>query len=140
MERNNERNNESPTKKYVIANIKIPIEIMEDGSIEPQKEYIDIEFSECEQLPKKQECDVNHTFVMNNLSMFLQTPTLCRGSGSHQNTKKDIEIEPIKEKEGYRMIILKEDIKPRTSAPKINTSFKQNTQYKHRHTIKHHSA
>lgn len=128
MENNNERNNESPTKKYVIANIKIPIEIMEDGSIEPQKDYIDIEFSDCEQLPKKQECDVNHTFVMNNLSMFLL------------NTKKDIEIEPIKEKEGSRMIVLKEDIKPRTNAPKINTSFKQNTQYKHRHTIKHHSA
>ena len=128
---NNEHNNEQSIKRYVIANIKIPIEIKEDGSIVPQKDCIDIEFSNCQELPKKQDCEVNYSFAMNKLSVFLQ---------EEDGDEDEDEDEEKEQEEPIFMTILKEDIKPRTNAPKINTSFKQNTQYKHRHTIKHHSA
>jgi hypothetical protein len=51
-------------KKYAYANIKIPVELKENGTIEPLKEYVQIEFSICNELPEK---NVNNLNVMNNL-------------------------------------------------------------------------
>jgi hypothetical protein len=59
-------------KKYAYANIKIPVELKANGTIEPMKEYVQIEFSICNELPEK---NVNNLNVMNNLhSLFHNIP------------------------------------------------------------------
>jgi hypothetical protein len=51
-------------KKYAYANIKIPVELKANGTIEPLKEYVQIDFSICNELPEK---NVNNLNVMNSL-------------------------------------------------------------------------
>ena len=51
-------------KKYAYANIKIPVELKANGTIEPLKEYVQIEFSICNELPEKHTNNLN---VMNSL-------------------------------------------------------------------------
>jgi hypothetical protein len=58
-------------KKYAYANIKIPIEIKENNQFETLKEYIDIEFTPCYELPDKQ---TDYNGVLQNLnSLFTST-------------------------------------------------------------------
>jgi hypothetical protein len=52
-------------KKYAYANIKIPVEIKENGKIEPMKEYVQIDFSPCYNLPNKK---IDNTTILNNLN------------------------------------------------------------------------
>jgi hypothetical protein len=40
-------------KKYVMANIRLPIEVLPDGNIHPLPEYISIDIDECSQLPSQ---------------------------------------------------------------------------------------
>ena len=41
-----------PLKKYVISHIKIPLEIMPDGSYVTLTDYLSMDFSECTELPE----------------------------------------------------------------------------------------
>ena len=60
-------------KKYAYANIKIPIEIKENGKIEPLKEYTQIDFSPCHNLPNKK---IDNTTILNNLNyLFTNIPS-----------------------------------------------------------------
>ena len=54
---------------FVLACIKIPIEIREDGSTNPMVDRSEIEFSKCDELPPKKN-DPN-AFVIEKLSSFL---------------------------------------------------------------------
>ena len=58
-------------KKYAYANIKIPVELKANGTIEPMKEYVQIEFSICNELPEK---NINNLNVMNNLDSLFNIP------------------------------------------------------------------
>ena len=51
------------TTQYVMANIQIPIEILQDESFELMPEYISIQIENCHQLPEKK----NLTHVQNTL-------------------------------------------------------------------------
>jgi hypothetical protein len=55
-------------KKYIYANIKLPIEITKNGPINPMTEYIQIDFSNCDELPPKQDTDTNQLFFKNNFN------------------------------------------------------------------------
>ena len=60
-------------RKYAYANIKIPIEIKDNGKIEPMKEYIQIDFSPCHNLPNKK---IDNTNILNNLNdLFTNIPS-----------------------------------------------------------------
>ena len=107
-------------KKYAYAHIKMPLEINEDGTIEPLKEYITIDFTLCNELPPKHDNDVNYAFVMNNLNTLFKTEDAADETQSY--------VEPIK------LSILKEEMK--RCKKKVNTSFKNNVQYKNRNTLK----
>lgn len=64
-------------KKYIIANIKIPIEILENNEIIYMNEYAQINFEECDKLPDKQNLkidiqsilDINDKKIIPNLSV-----------------------------------------------------------------------
>jgi hypothetical protein len=115
-------------KKYLIANIKIPIEVKENGSIEPLKDYINIEFSKCSELPKKQDTQVNYAFVMNNIKNLL----------SEEATAIPIEKErevPVHEEE-QKIMVLKSEIKNKVLKNNFNTSFKVKPKSISRYSIK----
>ena len=52
---------------YIFANIKLPLQIKPDGTIETLHDYVNIHFEKCDQLPEKQNSRVNYDFLMNNL-------------------------------------------------------------------------
>lgn len=121
-------------KTILFANVKIPIEVKDDGSIEPLKDYITMEFSKCNELPPKQETEVNYSFVMNNIKELLQNDN--KKTNSHEISCQTYEHEFPKEE--VQIIVLKSEIK---NEPKLktNTSFKSNQKQFIRHTIKNHS-
>ena len=85
-------------KKYAYANIKIPVELKENGTLEPLKEYVQIEFSACNELPKQ---NVNNLSAMNGLTSLFTTLTNVKNDSSnkistHSNDNK-LEINSITE-------------------------------------------
>jgi len=118
-------------KTILFANVKIPIEVKDDGTIEPLKEYITMEFSKCNELPPKQETEVNYSFVMNNIKELLQNDT--KKTNSHEISCQTYENEFPKEE--VQIMVLKSEIK-REHRTKTNTSFKSNPKQLLRHTIK----
>ena len=118
----------------LFANVKIPIEVKDDGNIEPLKEYITIEFSKCTELPEKQETEVNYSFVMNNIKELLQTDTVKTNSQEMGCQTYEHEF-PLEEKEEVQIVVLKEEIKHEKKDRK-NTSFRSNPKQLLRHTVK----
>ena len=108
-------------QKYIIANIRIPVNIKPDKTFIPLKEHITVEFTETNELPPKQENGPNYDMVMDSLNIFLN------------NKKPSPETEPKKE-EPFYLTLLKDEIKEKTQQPKINTSFKQKKTFKNRNT------
>lgn len=134
------------SKKLLYANIKIPVELSHDNSINPLKDYIDIEFTECLSLPEVKK-NVDYSFVMNKLAFFMKkepekmieikneefmTENKPKTDVNTEERESDSEFEPEPQE---KIFISKEDIKT-THARPINSSFKKR-QFKHRHTAKH---
>jgi hypothetical protein len=118
-------------KKFLFANIRIPIEVKPNGSIEPLKEYISIDFVKCNELPKKPEKAVNNEFVMNSIQRIIKTDII----QNNVETQTDFPLLQEEEKEEEPIMVLKEEIKQHIK-PRINTSFKSNPRPLHRTTQK----
>ena len=54
-------------KKYAFANVKIPLEILSNGNFELLKEHIQVEFTQCKELPPKQELNIDFSSILNDL-------------------------------------------------------------------------
>jgi len=54
-------------KKYAFANVKIPLEILSNGNFELLKQHIQVEFTQCKELPPKQELNVDFSVILNDL-------------------------------------------------------------------------
>ena len=118
------------TSKYIYANIKIPIEIEPDGKIKSLREYINIQFTKCEELPEKNQSDVNYSFIQNNLNQILSQLQIAdkstdKETASHQESvsaspsaKDDLEPEQNK------LTVFANEIKTEKRETR-NTSFKQ---------------
>jgi hypothetical protein len=113
-------------EQYVFANVKIPLKIKPDGQYEPLQELIQIEFSECNELPKKRLENVN---IMNELNLFLtpqKQPLTDEPIIKEELPKGDDRPEPL---------IYEHELKQ--SKSKKNTSFKYSkTSSNHRYTAK----
>jgi hypothetical protein len=58
-------------KKYVIANIKIPMEVNEDGSYNPLPDYITMSFEKILESPQKPDISYNNDYIRDQiLSLF----------------------------------------------------------------------
>jgi hypothetical protein len=133
------------SKKILYANIKIPVEILLDGSISPFKEYIDVEFTECNSLPEIKK-NIDYSFVMNKLAFFMKKESVSEVEPKiEQVAKPEVEnkveakpeVENKVEAQPEKIILIsKEYIKTGHSRP-VTSSFKKR-QYKHRHTAKQH--
>ena len=128
-------------QKLLFANIKIPIQVMPDGSIHPFQDNIDIEFTECESLPEPKN-NGDTSYLMKKLMNFtgqnkrtvdepVPMPEPEIDSDNEEETEEDPEPEA-------KIMISKEDIKAAHARP-VNSSFKKR-QFKHSHTAKCHTA
>jgi len=106
-------------QKYIIANIRIPVDIKPDKTFVPLKEHISVEFTETNELPPKQEHGPNYDAVLESFNLFL-----------HQKRVPD----ELKKEEPFYLTLLKDEIKEKSHHPKANTSFKQKKIFKNRHT------
>lgn len=122
-------------KKYLFANIRIPIEVKTNGSIEPLKEYISIDFVKCNELPRKPEKAVNNDFVMNSIKQIMKTDIIQNNVETQTDFHLLQEERQEEEKEEEPIMVLKEEIKQHIK-PRINTSFKSNPRPLHRTTQK----
>ena len=125
---------EKKEQTILFANVKIPIEVKEDGTIEPLKEYITIEFSKCNELPPKQNTAVNYSFLMNNIKELLNNDT--KKTNTIEMSCQTYDYEFLKEE--IKLKVLTSEIKNESKIKK-NTSFKTNPKQLFRHTIKNYS-
>lgn len=128
-------------KKYLFANIRIPIEVKPNGSIEPLKEYISIDFLKCNELPPKPEKAVTNEFVIHSIQQIINTDIIQNNVETqtdfsliqYEDEEPQQQQEEPEQQEEEPMIVLKEEIK-KNIKPRTNTSFKSNPRPLHRTT------
>jgi len=109
--------------KYVLANVEIPIQILEDGSIESMESYAKIHI--IREIGSPEEITSNPAPVQE------QIEKLFNEKESNNSVKEDKEVE--KEPE---MTVLREEIHTGSRSPLKNTSFKNKKVYKHNVSVK----
>lgn len=116
-------------KKYVMANIKIPIEVKENNKCEPYMDLLNMEITELDSLPEPIIDTVLKDQLKQNLYIFLSkmfpeapiTSTLCEPE-LIDITNSQIEKPEISLEKGIQLYVEKEQIK-KLKKP-MNTTFK----------------
>jgi hypothetical protein len=107
-------------KKYVMATIKIPMELKKDNTIESFSEYIDMNFEKIDKIPEKKNITFDDKYITEKINNFY----------SFKESESEPEPEPEPEKS---IIIKKEEIKKRNKKNRI-TTFKIRDKLLHRQT------
>ena len=105
-------------KKYVMATIKIPMELKKDNTIESYSEYIDMNFEKIDKIPEKINITFDDKYITEKINNFYSF--------------KEPEPEPEPEQQ-KSIIIKKEEIKKRDKKNRI-TTFKIRDKLLHRQT------
>ena len=117
-------------KKYIYANIKLPIEITKNGPINPMTEYIQIDFSNCDELPAKQDTDTNQLFFKNNFNSLFNCHYDDDGDNSHDDGDDDGHVVNGHDDGQITLFIKPEEfVKKRQLQQLLTTTFK-NINYK----------
>ena len=113
--------------KYVIANIKIPMELKEDNTIYSYSEYINMDFEKIDDLPEISKIKFNDNYIKNIINNFYS---------------QESELEPQPESESKQepktIIITEEELKKGKNKNNRNriTSFKLRENNSYRHTAR----
>jgi hypothetical protein len=135
--------------KLLFANIKIPIQVFDDGSFHSFENNIDIEFTNCDSLPEPNNND--NSYFMSRLMNFtgqkkqdqgeiisveIHEPELSNIEENHESEEEESESDSHDEdpEPESKIMVFKEDIKTVHARP-VNSSFKKR-QFKHNHTAK----
>tara|TARA_B100000900_G_scaffold179721_1_gene152316 strand:- start:296 stop:649 length:354 start_codon:yes stop_codon:yes gene_type:complete len=112
--------------KYVLANVEIPIQILEDGTIESMESYAKIHI--IREIGSPEEITSNPAPVQEQIEKLFNEK-------ESNNSVKEVEKieEPKKEQE---MMVLREEINAGYRSPLKNTSFKNKKVYKHNVSVK----
>ena len=89
----------------------MPVELKPDGSIETMNEYVQLEFTECNELPAKQDNSIDYSFFTNNLNI-------------NTGIKLPLQQEQAKPEQNDFIYISKEEIKEKIKKTLNNSSFK----------------
>ena len=124
------------TNSYIFANVRIPLRLNEDDTIETLNDYIRIDFDVCDNLPEKNIQPINQ----NNISRIKELLNGERGKNLEELDKSDENQEITRSSDEKREITdkienkitisLNELINKTTRKPSQNTTFKK---YKNRH-------
>lgn len=104
--------------QIVMANIKLPIYVNNDGSLEPMTEYITIQIEECKELPEKN--NENNKSLMDEI----------------HNILSSVNKPPEPEPEPNIMISIEEILEKRQKKTRNNLSLKKNSKNIHKYTMK----
>jgi len=83
-------------KTYAVANIKIPIEVNEDGSFEALPEYMSILFDNIEKLPNPSENDYNNQYIKNQILALLEKEESTNKTSENCKTITHLTFEELK--------------------------------------------
>lgn len=112
---------------FIIANIKLLIEMSEDGTYQIHEDRTQIEFNPCGDLPPIRTNENNDMKKM--LSMMYSSPNKIKWNGGDNNsqdkiqntTKKEDDFELIKEEE---IKVYKHELKEKSKIPSVTTTLK----------------
>lgn len=93
----------------------MPVELKPDGSIETMNEYVQIEFTECNELPAKQDNSIDYSFFTNNLNI---------NTGIKLPLQQEQEQAEQEQEQDEIIYISKEEIKEKIKKTLNNSSFK----------------
>ena len=96
------------SKKYIIAIVRMPVEILEDGTTTNLNDRVNIELEYCKELPPIQE-NMSEVMNINNIKLFIEKQEL-----SCQN-KIENDIKDDDEKKDVKLWIHPNEIKPSTN-------------------------
>lgn len=114
-------------ERYVMACIRIPMKLFENGKYEMQKNLANIQFEDCSELPEKgnlEECNLSSIFEKfhvndTNESIINETINDISNNEIDNNTLQEPTIEPPK------MCVLKTEIVNKNHKHVKNNTFKQ---------------
>jgi len=118
---------ESTNERYIIACIRIPMKLFEDGKYEMQKNLANIQFEDCDELPEKgnlEECNLGslfEKFYINEPNETTINKITNDISNNEMNTNNTLQ-EPIIE--NMNMYVLKTEILNRNRKHIKNNTFK----------------
>ena len=123
------------SKKYVIANMRIPIEIKKGNNHEILTDYMAVTIEKCEVLPEKTIADVNNFSLLNQINEILvieQESSAVVNNTIEEKENPIIEIESVP-----KMFVSKNDLERKGgNRLRNNTSFKNKSRNLHRYSIK----
>lgn len=110
---------ESNSERYVIACIRIPMKLFENGKYDLINKLANIEFEECNKLPEKgnlEECNLNSIFDKFYINSDILSNTENDEPEMQNNCINDKQEEPIP-----KMYVLKSEIQKKPKHSKNNT-------------------
>ena len=110
--------------KYIIANIKLPIQIEDGKIIQTMSNNISIDFENCDKLPAISNNTINYEIIKNKLYEHL--------SSDRAKIEKEGEIE--------KLFISMDELRNKTRSHRRNTSFKNKPNNRNRFTSKNYSS
>ena len=123
------------SKKYVIANMRIPIEIKKGNNHEILTDYMAVTIEKCEVLPKKTIADVNNFSLLNQINEILVIEQ--ESSAVINNTIEEKEGPIIETELVHKMFVSKSDLEKKGgNRSRNNTSFKNKSRNLNRYSIK----
>jgi len=123
------------SKKYVIANMRIPIEIKKGNNHEILTDYMAVTIEKCEVLPEKTIADVNNFSLLNQINEILVIEQ--ESSAVVNNTIEEKENPVIEIESVPKMFVSKNDLERKGgNRSRNNTSFKNKSRNLNRYSIK----
>ena len=117
----------------------MPLKICNDGSIEPMNDYIQTNFSKCNELPLKPSNDCDYTFLANNILEYFTNATVTESATSSCITPPVVDTSRPLNLNSLSIFIDKNEIRNNEKNVKkqlFNTTFKNKRYYSNRFTEK----
>lgn len=118
--------------EYIYANVRIPITLKPDNTIETLNDYIKIEFEKCDGLPEKNSEPVNYD-IITKIKTLLNAEEEREEKIEENQEEETITCSPVEKhetKEEPLTITMEELLNKTKKKPSNNTTFKK---YKNRH-------
>jgi hypothetical protein len=123
---------ENETKKYILAHIKVPMEIKDDGTFETLPDYLTILFENLKELPSPSDNDYNNEYIKQQIKSLLNI--------NNDNDKNMVNESLVVEKEIQPSISYDEINNRKYRSHKKNLSFKHKPHSLSRFTAKNYSS
>lgn len=119
--------------EYIYANVRIPITLKPDNTIETLNDYIKIEFEKCDGLPEKNSEPVNYDIITKIKTLLNVEQDAEEETEENQEEQEPITCSPVEKhetKEELLTITMEELLNKTKKKPSNSTTFKK---YKSRH-------